>query len=277
MNKILYSPGNGSAFYRIQLFVLPIAFLIIAFSSCTATKDSYYFKTLKKDTTISGFVTNDFESKIKVGDNLSIVATSLSKEEDALFNSAAGEASNIAGVSGATGAGAGFLVRPDGTVLLHKLGNTKAEGFTRKELALQLQKSLAPYMKDPIVNVNYLNHKVTVLGAVNKAQVLNFSGEQIPLIDVLVSSGDITVNGKRNDVMVIREKNNEKIIKHLNLEDQSIFTSPWYYVQPNDIVYVTEDYEKLNRAERRTRIQTTLSLIASGISLIIIVVDRVIK
>jgi polysaccharide export outer membrane protein len=243
-------------------------------TSCTVTKDSYYFKTLRKDTTITAFVDDNFESKIRQADILTITATSLSKDEDLLFNQAAGEPSNIAGIPAGI---FGFLVKPDGTIRLHRLGDVKAEGLTRKQLAAQIQAGLAPFMKDAIVNVNYLNHKVTVMGAVNRPQVLSFPGEQLPLIDVLVSSGDVTPNSKRNDVMVIRESPEGKIIKHIDLENNSVFGSPWYYSKPNDIVYVLEDYEKTNRTERRARIQTTLSLVASSVSLLIIVIDRILR
>lgn len=258
--------------YRPFYFLLVLLALVVTSTSCKTTSESAYFKTLKKDTTISGFVTNDFQLKIKQGDILSIEASSLNAQEDLLFNQAAGEK-----VSGTVSEGRGFLVRTDGTVLLHKLGNVHVEGLTRKQLALQLQSDMLPYMKDPIINVNFLNHKVTVIGAVNKPQVYNFAEDQVPLIDVLINSGDISVSGKKTDVMVIREQGTEKKVKHLNLEDNSIFSSPWYYVQPNDIVYVLADEQKARKEENRRTLQTSLALAASGVSLIIIVLDRIIK
>ncbi len=258
--KLTFGADSKTGFLNFCLFGL---ILIIA-SSCRITRPTHYFETLTKDTTITGFVTNDFESKIVRGDVLTINVTSLSTEEDILFNKAAA----------LIGTSQGFVVKQDGTVLLHRLGNVKAEGLTRKELSQKLQKDLLAYMKEPIVNVGYLNHKVTVIGEVGKPGIVPMPEEQMPLLDVLVLSGDILPNAKRNRVMVIRENGTEKKVKYLNLQDHSLFTSPWYYSQPNDIVYVLADTEKLEKEEKRRSIQNTLTLVASGITFIFLVLDR---
>ena len=243
---------------------------ILLLTSCTTTKNSYYFKTLQKDTTISGLVSKDLESKISKGDNLSILISSLSREEDLLFNIEIG--------SGGTPVNSvGFPVETDGTILMHKLGKVQAEGLTRKELAASLQKQLMPYLKDPIVTVQYLNHKITILGEVARPQVLNMPEEQLSLIDVLVLSGDLKENARRNDIMIIRETANEKKVKHVNLEDHSIFTSPWYYVQPNDIVIVSPDFEERNKEAKRTRLQTGIGILLSTVSLLVILIDRIFR
>lgn len=240
---------------------------LVILSSCAPTKNSYYFKTLQKDTTINGFISNDYESRIRKGDNLGITIGSLSPEENAKFNSAG----LIVTEKGTVPT---YMVQPDGTIKLYRFGNVKVEGFTRRELASKLIADLIPYLKEPIVNVTYLNHRVTVLGEVANPQVINMQDEQMSLIDVIVLSGDVKETARRDNIMVIREENNEKKIKHINLEDHSIFTSSWYYVQPNDIVYVLPDTKKTETEEKRRRLQTTLSLAASGASLLIIIIDR---
>lgn len=247
---------------------------LTAFSSCKVTRQTQYFKTLSKDTTLTGFISNDFESKIRKGDRLAISVSSLSPVEDALFNG--GGITSSAGVGGSSSSG-GYTVMQDGTVELHRLGKVTVEGLTRKQLVQELQKNLLPYLKEPIVIVNYLNHKVTILGEVTKPQVLDMPEEQLSIIDVLVKSGDVTTNANRNNILIIRSNGNEKKVKHINLEDNSIFSSPWYYVQPDDIVMVSPDNERYVKEENRRKLQTTLSLIASGVSLLIIILDRVIK
>jgi polysaccharide export outer membrane protein len=247
-------------------------FFVTAFSSCKVTQQTQYFKTLSKDTTLTGFVSNDFESKIRKGDRLAITVSSLSPTEDALFNGGA-----AAAVSEGNTSSGGHTVMQDGTVELHRLGKVPAEGLTRKQLAQKLQQDLLPYLKEPIASVTYLNHKVTILGEVAKPQVLNLPEEQISVIDALVLSGDVTVNAKRTNILIIRDNGTEKKIKHINLEDHSIFSSPWFYVQPDDIVMVSPDNERYVKEENRRKLQTTLSLVASGVSLLIIILDRVIK
>src|SRR6476620_2965232 len=105
-------------------FVL-LTFLAGSFYSCTTSKNTAYFQTLQKDTTLSGFITNDFESKIQKKDILGIVVSSLSPADDAFFNAAA---------AGGAGAPAGYTVNADGKISFHKLGGVVAEGLTRKEL-----------------------------------------------------------------------------------------------------------------------------------------------
>jgi len=268
MNKQFYT---GLAF-KTQRFLVACSIIVgfvFLLASCTPTKPAYYFKTLKKDTTLSGLVNKDLESKISKGDNLGINISSLSKEEDVVFN--------LAPVSGATAASAGFVVNQDGNIIVHKIGAVKAIGLTRKELALELQRNLAPYLKDPIVVVQYLNHKVTVMGEVERPQVINMAEEQLSIIDAIVITGDVKQNARRDNIMVIREEGNEKKIKILNLEDHSIFSSPWYYLQPNDIVYVLPDEEKRQREERRSRFQANFAIASASISLLVILLDRILR
>jgi polysaccharide export outer membrane protein len=264
--SIIHNPkGHFSSFFLSGWLLLAT----VIFASCSSTRQSVYFNTIQSDTTIAGFVTNDFESKIRVGDRLDIKVTSLSSLEDEQFNKAAA-ISTVPEMSG-------FLVEKDGKVLLHRLGYVTAAGLTRKQLALLLQNELLPYMKDPIVNVGYLNHKVTVMGAVATPQVMNMPEEQMSIIEVLVKSGDIQKDGLKNKVMIIREEGTDKKVKLLNLEDQSVFTSPWYYVKPNDIVFVPQDYAKLEKAEKRMNLQTTVSLVLSSVSFILLIFDRIFR
>src|SRR5687768_9696159 len=133
------------------VFLLTSGIAILTVFSCTPVKRSYYFQGLDRDTVITGFIPNTYESKIKQRDVLSIQVTSLSAAEDLLFNQSA--------LGGASATVPGYIVDSQGKLLFHRLGEVQVEGLTRRELELKLQKDLLPYMKEPIVNVNYLNHK----------------------------------------------------------------------------------------------------------------------
>jgi polysaccharide biosynthesis/export protein len=268
-NHLRLQSKSGILYMPVFIFIA----ILFLFSSCKVAQQSAYFKTLQKDTTLKNFVTNDFELKIIKGDRLSINVSSMSPTEDAFFNAVT---SVGAGGGSATSTG-GYSVQQDGTVLLHRLGAYKVEGFTRREISKKIEASLLPYMKDPIVQVNFLNHKITLLGELAKPQVLNLPEEQISIIDALVLSGDVTPNAKRNNITIIRENGNEKQVKHINLEDHSIFSSPWYYVKPNDIILVATDNEKYVKAEKRQKLQSTLSLVASGVSLAVIIISQIVK
>jgi polysaccharide export outer membrane protein len=266
---IFLNPLSNNYPKPVYFHLLVAAIISASLFSCKTTKTSTYLKTIEQDTTITGLVSNDFESKIQVGDQLDITVTSLNALEDEQFNKAASKSSSPSM--------AGFRVYPDQTVLLHRLGKVQVAGMTRRELAAKLEKDLLPFMKEPIVNVNYLNHKVTVLGAVGKSQVLNMPEEQLNIFEVLVSSGDILREGKRSKVVVIREEDNKKVVKHLDLEDHKIFTTPWYYVRPNDIILVNADTEEGEKDAKRTRLNSTIALVTGAASFLLIIIDRVFR
>ena len=258
--RLIYKQNKSEKLTLIFLFLLSL-------TSCVTSRNTNYFQTLKKDTTVNNFVTNDFQNKIIPGDVLSIKAASLNSTEDAFFNQGGIEANSIGGIP----------VKEDGTIMLQRLGKVTAAGLTRKELAATIEKGLQPYMKEALVTVSFLNHKITLLGALGKPQILPMPTEQISIIDALVSSGDISATGNKKDIMIIREEEGKKKVKHVNLEDASIFTSPWYYLRPNDIVYVTNDKTVADKAEKKAKITNTLSLISSGLGLFLFILNLIKK
>jgi len=252
-------------FFSITTF--PI-FLLAVFFSCSVSKPTYYFKDIKRDTIIStAGALNSGELKIKNGDILGISFSSLSREEDDIFNKPGIQSAT--GVSTATSLG--FPVDKDGNIYLHKLGRVKAEGMTRTELKIYLEKQLQPYLKDPIIAVNFTNHYITVIGQVGNPQLLNMPNERISILDVLAQTGNVNPIAQMNNLMVVREKDQSKEFKHINLEDQSIFASPWYYLQPNDIVVVNPDEKRMVEEQRRAKYQQTASIIFQALTTVIIV------
>jgi polysaccharide biosynthesis/export protein len=273
MNKL--KPGNR---YRLKsgLFYTALLFILsgITFSSCITPKNAYYFKSVPRDTTINSAVNRVAESQIRKNDMLAINLSSLNPAEDLIYNAAA--AGSNATTSTGNSSNGGFLVDAQGNIQMHKLGLIHAEGMTRAELKNKIQKEIEPYLKDPVVTVRFLNHRVSVLGEVSKPGVIQMPEERLSVLEVLSSSGDVTSFAKRNSILIIRETESGKQLKRINLEDHSIFTSEWYYLQPDDVVYVEPNEKKLND-EKRNKTQQTVGLILSGISLAVIVLDRIIK
>ncbi|MCW3090845.1 MAG: periplasmic protein involved in polysaccharide export [Ferruginibacter sp.] len=243
-----------------------MVFATIFLSACKIYKPAYYFKDITRDTVITGFVNTGVELKIQKNDVLSISISSLSTEEDALFSKSA------VVVEGKTG----FQVGPEGNIYLHKLGKMNVAGMTRKELKTRLETELLPYLKDPIVTVNFANHRVTVFGE-SSSTIVEMPEEKIPLLEVMATSKPVTTSSQLNKVMIIREENNTKIFKHLNLEDPSIFTSPWYFLQPNDIVVVKPNEEKIDTEQKRTRNQLVYTTALSVITFVFLIVDRIFR
>ena len=245
----------------------PLFFLIVtAATSCKITRPSNFFYNISRDTSISGTKQTVLPLKIKSGDGLAITISSLSKEEDALYAS-----SLTTGASGDVGTLPGLLVNDAGEIYVHKLGKIKVTGLTRAELKMQLERDLLPFLKDPIVAVSFTNHHLTVIGEIGSPQVLSIPDEKISIIDVMAKSGTILKTSALTDVMIIREQENSKDFRHVNLEDNSIFTSPYYYLQPNDVVVISPNEKIVKEEQRRTQYLQTSSFILQLLSITIII------
>ncbi len=154
------------------------------------------------------------------------------------------------------------------------LGVMKAEGLNVDQIRGQIEKSLIDkkLLLDPIVTVRQMNFKVTVLGEVSRPTVINVPTEKISLLEALGLAGDITIYGKKDNVLVIREENKKKIIKRMNLNSSEIFNSPYYYLKSNDIVYVEAN---ANRVASSTRTYVLLPILFSALSFGVILLQQV--
>ena len=261
------------SYIKKYLFPILIAgFAALFFASCNTPKNAYYFKTLPRDTSINTTIGRLSESVIRKNDQLAINISSLNPEEDRVYNAATLSLSGA--VAGSTANG--YLVDMNGNIQVHRLGNIHAEGMTRRELKNKIETDIKPYLKDPVVTVRYLNHRVTVIGEVAKPQVISMPEERLSVLEVLGASGDMTVLGKKDNILIIRETETGKQFKRLNLEDHSIFTSEWYYLKPDDVVYIEPNDKKITE-EKRARTQQAVSLALSGLSLAIIILNSLLR
>jgi polysaccharide export outer membrane protein len=125
---------------------------------------------------------------------------------------------------------------------------------------------------DPIISVRLLNFKVTVLGEVAHPTVVNVVNEKMTLLEALGLAGDITIYGKKNHVMVIREEDGIKNIKYLDLNSSEIFTSPYYYLKSNDIVYVEPTRARISSSTQSSQI---IPIVLSILSIAAIIITRI--
>lgn len=241
-------------------FLIYALFFALLFASCITTKSTTYFQDIQKDTTLKNLVTKDFETKIRKGDLLSINVASLSPENTALYNAPQNTVGSLSG----------YLVDENGNISFIKLGILPVEGMTRKGLKAQLEKNLSPYLKEPVVAVGILNRHITMMGAISP-QVLPMPNDNMTILDALASSGDIGAKGRPDNILVIREKDNTKEFKRLNLMDKSVFYSPYFYLQPNDIVYVEPLKVKSNNGLQ------IMSYVMTGITFLFFILDRILK
>ncbi len=245
------------------------------FTSCVSTKNAVYFNDVRDTVLLPS--DSSFDPRIQKNDILQINVSSLNPEDVIIYN-----VSNMTSASGAGGANAGagamlggFLVDEQGYIQYPILGAVKVTGLTKKALTVYLHDQLIErkLLVDPVVSIRFLNYRVTILGEVNKPTVVNVTNEKISVLEALGMAGDITVFGKRNNVLLIREIDGQRIIRRIDLNDKGILNSPYYFLQPNDILYVEPNKSKVATADRSRQI---LPIILSSLSLLVIILDRLV-
>ena len=243
---------------------------LVTFSSCSSAKHVKYFPGVQNGSIQSN--TPFPESVIQKSDILGIAVSSLNPEASAIFN--IGSSSGTGGAAGAAVVSpVGFLVNSEGYIQFPILGSIKAEGLTKNQLKDTIAKALVDnkLLVAPIVAIRFLNFRVTVLGEVNHPTVVSVPNEKISLLEALGLAGDMTIYAKRTNVMIIREANDQKIIQRINLNSDEIFTSPYYYLRSNDIVYVEPNKTKVTSASSGMQ---WAPIVLSALSVILIAVTQ---
>lgn len=133
-----------------------------------------------------------------------------------------------------------FLVSQTGEIQLYKLGTLRVEGMSKDQLSDTLEAWYVrnDLLKNPYVEVRLLSYKITLIGEVSRPGTYSIPSEKVNIFEALGLAGDITVYGKRNNVMVVRESGSKREFAQLDLSKPEVFASPYYYLQPNDMVIV---------------------------------------
>lgn len=242
-----------------------LLFGILLFTSCNNSKKITYFNNVK-DTTFYSSATEK-QTPLEPNDIISVTISSANTEASAPFNIQNNTVSRSTTVTGSSNESGGYLINSDGTIDLPILGAVKAGGLTKDQLKdniinLILTKKL---LVNPIVDIRYLNYEVTVLGEVAKPTVITVPNEKISMLKAIGLAGDLTIYGKRENVLLIRDENGKKITRHIDLTSNEFFNSPYYYLQAHDVIYVQPNKQKAALARRDPSV---LPIVLSAISLI---------
>lgn len=168
-----------------------------------------------------------------------------------------------------------YLVYKDGTINFPIIGKVQAAGLSKQELAEKLRVEIDKYASGVNVNVQIVNFKITVMGDVLRPGVVSIKNDRVSVLDVLGSVGDLTINANRKNILVIRDNNGQKEFGRMDLTDPAIFTSPYFYLKQNDVVYVEPNKAKKRNSRYSAAQQysiTVFSSILSAISVITTVV-----
>ena len=161
-----------------------------------------------------------------------------------------------------------YVVDIDGNINFPVIGQLKAEGLSRSQLVNLITNEIKTYVQNPIVNIRFMNSTVTVLGEVNKPGQFTFINERTTLLDALGLAGDLTAYGKRENVLIRRENNGKVEFSRLNLNDGSVFSSPYYYIQQNDVIYVEPNSVKSVSSQNIPLYLSSVSTLATLVTLV---------
>ncbi len=230
---------------KVRSFNFLIILFIALLSSCGSSKKIAYLQDAEsfKDT----FPKELYDAHIKPKDLLTITVSTFDKEVSLPFNLVTPRAINGTDMSiTSTPTLQTYLVDNDGLIDFPVLGRIEVGGMTKKEVENMLKEKLKVYLKeDPLVNVRMVNYKITVLGEVAKPSTFTVANEKINIYEALAMAGDMTIYGKRENVKLVRENaDGSKLVVVLNLNDKSLVSSPYFYLQQNDVIYVEPNKAK---------------------------------
>ncbi len=248
------------------LFPFVLLAIILLMGSCSGSKQIAYFQ--NADYVDMSASKGLYDAKIMPKDILSITVNTTNPAASAPFNLSV---SNTMGTDGSASSGSGtmqtYLVDNQGNINFPVVGKLHVQGMTKNQCEDLITEKVRPYLaktENPIVTVRMASYRVTVTGEVNSPKVVPVTTEKMSIIEALAQAGDLTIYGKRDNVLLIREDaQGEKSFHRLNLNDANIISSPYYYLQQNDIVYVEPNKVKAKNSQIGQ--STTLWMSAIGI------------
>lgn len=248
--------------------IILLAAVVALLASCANSKNFAYFENIDEISLAAS--KGLYDAKIMPKDELTITVGASNPEAAASFNLTS-MMQSTGGANQVMSKNYTYLVENDGTINFPHLGRIHCVGMTKLELQNYITEQIAPYFsadEHPIVTVRMSNYRVTVIGEVGGARVVDVNSEKMSVIEALASAGDLGLHGKRDKILLIREDaTGEKSSHMLDIHDANILNSPYYYVQQNDIIYVNPDKIKARTANTDPSISTYISYVSFALSL----------
>ncbi|MFI3277523.1 MAG: polysaccharide biosynthesis/export family protein [Rikenellaceae bacterium] len=259
-----------------------IYILMLAMASCVPAQKLVYFEDMPSDTEHK--ITQNYEIRIQKDDLLGITISCETPEllipfmqsSSTMKSSAsmAGAASATAGVSQSGSSQTGYLVNTSGAIKFPILGSVQVEALTHTQLEAKITDLLIDggYINNPTVSVNLLNFKVYFIGEAGVG-ALDVPSDRITIFEAISMSGDLTLYGLRDNISIIREGDGKRMVARVDVSSRDIFDSPYYYLQPNDMIYVeASDVKKRTSSDARSNFSWVFSAATTIISLITMII-----
>jgi polysaccharide export outer membrane protein len=253
-----------------------LAVVALATMSCVTQKKMTYLRDASPEVADSINATFQAQSDavIRCGDALTIVVSALDKEAVAPYNMPTATYSSPGSAQiQTTPSMQYYTVNEEGDIYMPVLGKVHVEGMKRVELEQALKTQLEQQVMNPLVQVNLINARVSVLGEVKNPGRVSINNGRLTILEALASVGDLTPYGRRENVLVTREVNGKIEMARLDLGDVNIYNSPYFYLQQNDVVYVSPNRVRVVNSANTGLWLSMISTVASAATVIVTVVS----
>ena len=254
-----------------KYFSYSIVLLILGLSlSCASKRDIIYLQDLdQKDMVAQSDLVHFNAPTLKPDDRITINISSINPEAARPFNLYI-TSFNTGGVSALSQQQQqSYLVDLNGYIFFPQLGKISVLGKTRIQLEKYMENKLRPFIPDVKANIQLVNFRISILGEVRRPGQYIIDRDKVSIIQAIGLAGDLTIHGKRHDIMVVRENNNKLTYYNLDLTEKSIVNSPAFYLQQNDVIYIAPNKPQVNASAS----SPTASYIISATGLLITIIS----
>ncbi|RNL81633.1 polysaccharide export protein [Sinomicrobium pectinilyticum] len=256
--------------YHTPAFFL-LLFSIVLMTSCASRKNLVYFQDIEEIDKLASRVI--YDPVLQPDDLLTITVSALNMETVLPFNLPVVAYMDTGQRASGTPQLQTYLLDNQGNLEFPVIGRIKLGGLTRSEAVDLLREKISHYVKNPVINIRIMNYRVTVLGEVARPGSYTIPNERITIPEALGLAGDLTVYGKRDNILIIRDKNGEKTYTRVDITKKDLLESPYYYLQQNDVIYVEPNKAQV-QSSTYNRNATVVISIASVIIALISVLTR---
>lgn len=247
--------------------ILLMTFFLL--TSCVSTKNITYFQNRNNiDVALSKQL---YDAKIMPKDILQIQVFSMTPEASEPFNLMKSTSSSTTSTTTTQNSVYNYLVSNDGTIVMPIIGNIKVGGLTKNEAEELIKSKVQPYISDienVVVHVRMMNYKYAILGGVRSPGLYTTQNEKVSILEAIAQAGDLTTFAYRDRIFLIRENSEgQKEYHQLNINDANIISSPYYYLQQNDVIYVESRKTEARNAFISSNTSVWFSLISSLMSI----------
>ncbi len=210
--------------------VMGLLIMVAMVASCASQKKIPYFQDVQPGVEF-GYTTGE-DIKVQVGDELTINVSSKNSELTEMFN--------LVSTAGSSSKTLSYTIKENGAIDFPVLGEIEVISLTREQIAAKIKEELISqrYVNDPVVTVEFENLHFYLLGEVSKPGQYSIEKNQTTILEAISMAGDLTIYGQRDKIYLTRDIEDKKVTYQLNLNSQDIYSSPAFYVQQNDMIYV---------------------------------------